>query len=135
MLYFIRHGETDWNAARRLQGQTDTILNEKGRAQAHRHARVLLSAEPGIARFDFVSSPLSRARQTMELVRSSLGLPPEDYRVEPRLAEIHLGDWQGYSWKENRVRHAASVRARDDDTWATKAIPTCRTVSCPGSEN
>lgn len=57
----------------------------------------------------------------MELLRSSLGPAPEAYRVEPRLAEIHLGDWQGFSWNENRVRHAASVRARDDDAWATRA--------------
>ncbi len=121
VLYFIRHGETDWNAARRLQGQTDTTLNDVGRTQAHCHARVLLEGDPRIGRFDFVASPLARARQTMELVRSSLGLAPSAYRIEPRLSEIHLGDWQGYTWDENRIRNTSSVAARDTDAWATRA--------------
>jgi probable phosphoglycerate mutase len=59
-LYFVRHGETDWNAVRRYQGQTDTPLNDKGRAQAARNGcelgRILGS---GSQNFDFVASPLA----------------------------------------------------------------------------
>ena len=49
------------------------------------------------ADLDYVSSPLGRARETMELVRATLGLSPNGYRLEPRLAEISFGDWEGFT--------------------------------------
>jgi broad specificity phosphatase PhoE len=78
VLYYIRHGETDWNAGHRLQGQADTPLNAAGQAQAQRCGKILrkLLALRGqdAAALDYVSSPLSRARVTMELIRGTLGL-------------------------------------------------------------
>ncbi|MCY7325509.1 MAG: histidine phosphatase family protein [Microbacteriaceae bacterium] len=82
-LYLVRHGETDWNAARRIQGSTDIPLNETGRAQARRTGRLLASR-----RWDaVVASPLSRAFETASIIAGEIGLPePErlDSIVERR---------------------------------------------------
>lgn len=86
--YFLRHGETYWNRDKLTQGQTDTTLNETGRAQAEAAAEAL-RGEP-IARI--VSSPLSRARDTAMAVAGALGLPVD---TDPGLMECHLGDRQG----------------------------------------
>lgn len=121
ILYFVRHGETDWNRDRRLQGQHDIPLNDVGRAQAARCGEVLagLFARTGrsVDAFDFVSSPLCRARETMERVRASLGLLPHDYRVDRRLAELSFGRWEGLTYAELQEQDpdllAIAVRSRD----------------------
>jgi probable phosphoglycerate mutase len=94
-LYLIRHGETDWNREARYQGQRDIPLNDVGRAQARRHGDVLKSLMPSIAAYDFVSSPLHRAVETMRLTRSTLGLDPEGFRIVPEIAELSYGHWEG----------------------------------------
>jgi probable phosphoglycerate mutase len=94
-IYFVRHGETDWNVARRYQGQRDVPLNDTGRAQARRNGEALRVLLPGIAKADFVASPFERARETMELVRATLGLPPDSYRIDARLKELNYGHWEG----------------------------------------
>jgi phosphohistidine phosphatase SixA len=107
-IYYIRHGETDWNVAGRLQGRHDVPLNTRGRSQAGHCGDILrdLFAREGRdpADCDYVSSPLGRARETMELVRVPLGLPPEGYRLEERLAEIAFGDWEGFTIAQLHVR-------------------------------
>ena len=94
-LYYIRHGETDWNAIGRLQGTQDIPLNDLGRKQAAHVGGVLagLFARDGRDRLSlpFVASPLGRARATMELVRGTLNLPPHDYAIDDRLREIAYG--------------------------------------------
>lgn len=95
-LVLIRHGETDWNTARRYQGQTDTALNESGQRQMGQVADRL-----SLEKLDLVlSSPLQRAVQSAEIIAAPHGLPviPED-----RLQELHLGLWQG---KPYRLREA-----------------------------
>lgn len=94
-IYLIRHGETDWNRDRRYQGQRDIPLNDKGRAQAKRNGEALRILLPDIARADFISSPLGRARETMEIVRAALDLPPERYAVDDRVKELNYGHWEG----------------------------------------
>src|SRR5436190_22569107 len=94
-LYFVRHGETDWNAARRYQGQRDMPMNERGRAQARRNGEALRSFLPAIAEADFVASPLGRARETMAVLRTALDLAADDYRVDERLMELNYGHWEG----------------------------------------
>src|SRR5580700_4070877 len=97
LLYYVRHGLTDWNTAGRLQGHRDIPLNQTGRAQAVSCGHILrdLFARDGrqAAAYDYVSSPLSRARETMEIVRATLGLAPGRYAIEPRLTEISFGEW------------------------------------------
>src|SRR5271167_211102 len=106
-LYFVRHGETDWNAERRLQGRRDIPLNALGRKQAARCGELLrnLLAVSGATprQFAFTASPLSRARETMEIVRTELGVPPRDYTTDARLAELSFGKWEGLTYKEVRV--------------------------------
>src|SRR5262245_50811536 len=100
-LYFIRHGETDWNRAQRYQGRQDIPLNATGRAQAGRNGLVLAEMlGSGAASLDYVASPLLRARETMEIVRREMALAPDAYRTDDRLAEIHYGHWEGQLWPE-----------------------------------
>lgn len=86
--YFLRHGQTQWNKDKIIQGQADSQLNETGRAQAQAAAKILAN-EP-IARI--VSSPLSRTRHTAEAVAEATGLP---IIYDDDLMECHLGDHQG----------------------------------------
>jgi probable phosphoglycerate mutase len=87
--WFLRHGETDWNAEGRSQGRTDIPLNGVGLAQARRAARTL-AATGGIA--TIVASPLIRARVTAEIAAEALGLPVE---FDEGLQEVNFGEQEG----------------------------------------
>ncbi len=117
-IYFIRHGQTDWNAEGRLQGGRDIDLNAQGEIQAAAvAARLSAAAGPKLADADFVASPLKRTRRTMEILRSALGLPSEAYRTDPRLREISFGNWEGSTWAEIRRRDPVGAAGRDRDRW------------------
>jgi broad specificity phosphatase PhoE len=120
-LYYIRHGETDWNVAYRLQGGRDIPINANGRVQARRCggilAELLMRDGRAAADLDFVASPLGRARETMEIVRSGLGLAPLAYRTDARLTEVGFGRWEGSSIDELRASQADAVAARERDKW------------------
>ena len=120
-LYYIRHGETDWNVAGRLQGRRDVSLNALGRVQAAHCGDILRSLFGRDGRnpadFEYVSSPLGRARETMELVRPVLGLTSNGYRVEARLAEIAFGNWEGFTIAQLRTRDPQRIAAREHDKW------------------
>ena len=92
VVYFFRHGETDFNVAQRLQGRYDTSLNAIGRRQADECGNVLreLLTRDGCRPEDFayISSPLKRACESMELARGNLGLAPAGYALDDRLMEI-----------------------------------------------
>src|SRR5689334_14709700 len=104
VLYFVRHGETDFNIAHRLQGRYETSINARGREQAKHCAGVLSDLfareRRAAADYAYVSSPLQRARQTMEIVRVTLGLDAAAYAVDDRLQEISYGDWEGSTLPE-----------------------------------
>src|SRR4029450_10466285 len=85
IIYFIRHGETDWNVERRMQGQLEIPLNANGRAQAARKGRVLHVFIGDVSGFAFVASPQLPTRQTMEIVRGEMGLAPTAYHTDDRL--------------------------------------------------
>jgi probable phosphoglycerate mutase len=120
-LYFVRHGETDWNAERRLQGRRDIPLNALGRRQAARSGELLanLLAISGVTpqQFAFTASPLSRARETMEIMRAELGVPPQDYTIDARLAELSFGKWEGLTYKEVRALDRSVLATRERDKW------------------
>lgn len=87
-LYIMRHGETAWNVLRRFQGRSDIPLNEKGVTLAEVTARGLADVPFDLA----FTSPLSRARQTAEIVLRGRDVPLAD---EPRLIEIAFGAYEG----------------------------------------
>ena len=121
VLYFIRHGETDFNVAQRLQGRSETSLNARGRTQSREIAGVLRElVERDRHRpsdFAYVSSPLLRARETMELLRAELGLDPKTYEIDGRLAEISYGEWEGFTLKEIQARDPSVLQRRERDKW------------------
>jgi len=122
MLYFIRHGETDWNVEGRLQGQRDVPLNATGRRQASEAGVILrdLMKREGRNASDLAywASPLVRARVTMELVREALGLDPHSgFQLDDRLRELTFGQWEGFTLAEVGVKAPASLEARQVDKW------------------
>jgi probable phosphoglycerate mutase len=121
ILYFARHGETDWNRERRLQGQHDIPLNALGRVQASRCGEIMreLLERNGrqAAQYDYVSSPLGRARETMELMRAAIGLDPDAYRTDARLMEMSFGRWEGFTFAELQAREAPALAERERDKW------------------
>jgi broad specificity phosphatase PhoE len=121
VIYYVRHGLTDWNVEQRLQGRHDIPLNAEGCAQAVRCGEILrdLILRTGRAPADlgYVSSPLSRARRTMELLRTTLGLDPTGYPIDHRLAEIAFGDWEGLTYDDVLARDRHVFAEREADKW------------------
>ncbi|MCP3471850.1 histidine phosphatase family protein [Bradyrhizobium sp. CCGUVB1N3] len=120
-IYYLRHGETEWNALGRLQGTQDIPLNARGRGQAVQAAGILadLFAREGRdkASLPYVSSPLGRARTTMELARGKLGLPIADYSLDDRLREIGYGAWEGLTLPESEAADPDVYARRLVDKW------------------
>lgn len=117
-LYVIRHGQTDWNAEGRMQGQQDIALNGTGRLQATENGRALKRILGDSApAYDYVASPLGRTRETMERVREAMGLPPGDYTTDDRLKEVSFGDWEGYTLAELGQRSPERVAERERSKW------------------
>jgi broad specificity phosphatase PhoE len=130
VIYYIRHGETQWNADGRLQGVQDVPLNDIGRKQAAHAGGVLADLFERHGRdkreLPFVSSPLGRARMTMELVRGVLELPLGDYAIDDRLREIGYGTWEGSTLAEMQVADPTLFSRRQVEKW---------TVAPPGGES
>jgi probable phosphoglycerate mutase len=116
-IVFVRHGETDWNVEGRLQGQRDIPLNENGRAQARRNGEIIAREIPEAAGFDFVASPLWRARETMEIARAAMNLDPKAYAVDPRLVEITFGELEGLTYQDIENREPGWLKMRDANKW------------------
>src|SRR5262249_40808104 len=99
----------------------DIPLNPEGRRQAVVCADILrdLLQRDGLtpAELDYVSSPLIRARETMELVRATLGLAQTGFGVDDRLAEIAFGDWEGLTYDDVLARDKDVVDKRESDKW------------------
>ena len=121
VLYYVRHGETDFNSQGRLQGRRDTVLNTHGRRQAAECGVLLgdlfVRDHRRAQDFKYVSSPLKRARETMGIVRAMLGLEAHNYEVDARLIEIAYGEWEGLTLHEIETRNASVLSARERDKW------------------
>jgi broad specificity phosphatase PhoE len=130
VIYYIRHGETSWNAEGRLQGVQDIPLNDLGRSQAAHAGNILgdLFARHGRdkSQLAFVASPLIRTRATMELVRDELKLPRDGYALDDRLREIGYGMWEGSTLPEMQLKDPELYAKRQTEKW---------TVSPPGGES
>jgi broad specificity phosphatase PhoE len=112
MVVLLRHGQTDYNVAGRMQGHIDSTLTPDGVAQA-------VAAAPDIAKVRpdrIISSDLSRARDTAEQVGGACGLP---VALDQRLRETHLGEWQGRTITEIEQDYPGAIAAwRSDPSWA-----------------
>src|SRR5438045_1386985 len=121
MIYYVRHALTDWNVQQRLQGRKDVPLNEQGIAQSVRCGeilrRLMLRAQRVPESFDYVSSPLVRARRTMELMVEVLGLQQERYRTDASLSEIAFGELEGLTYDQVLARDHEVIARRESDKW------------------
>ena len=110
-ILLIRHGETEWNKAQRIQGQIDIALNDTGRSQALRLGQAL-AQEPIAAIY---ASDLDRAQVTAQAVASATGV---ELQTDPRLRERHYGAFQGLTYEEIEAQwpqQAKAWRERDPD--------------------
>lgn len=111
-LVMLRHGQTEYNAGSRMQGQLDTDLSDLGRDQAAAAAEVLAKRQPLL----IVSSDLRRALDMAETLGTRAGVA---VAVDKRLRETHLGDWQGLTHLEvDAAAPGARLAWRDDARWA-----------------
>ncbi|MBM5570778.1 MULTISPECIES: histidine phosphatase family protein [Deefgea] len=94
IIYLLRHGQTEFNLERRMQGHCDSPLTELGKSQARAMGATLsaLLSEP--QRWHVLASPLGRAQHTAKLVLSELGLPEQHLQIDHRLIEVAFGEWE-----------------------------------------
>ncbi|MCU0499054.1 MAG: histidine phosphatase family protein [Anaerolineae bacterium] len=115
--YLIRHGQTDWNLQKRWQGQTDVPLNEEGHRQAQLLAAHMRQHHTVHALY---ASDLSRAYVTAQVIGSQIGLEPI---IDHRLRETNVGVFEGLTRAEIAARYPDDLRAFDDVTLMTHAVP------------
>ncbi|MCB1382511.1 MAG: histidine phosphatase family protein [Notoacmeibacter sp.] len=118
LTYFSRHGQTDWNVEKRLQGQMETDINPLGQAQADGNGRRLAQAIKGDpASYRYVASPMRRTRETMERIRRNMGLDPLVYETDRLLMELSFGDWEGHTFAELDALKPGTSHLRDSGKW------------------
>ncbi len=142
-IYFIRHGETDWNKQGLIQGSIETELNAHGIEQAKAVAEALAQKREELFGFQFVVSPQKRAQQTMGFIASALGISMASVKTEPRVRELGFGVWENhpfwelkdspiypadaearYDWRPEGGESYADGVARVDDWLSTVTQPT-----------
>lgn len=124
-ILLVRHGETEWNRERRIQGRLDSPLTTRGLAQARVIGQLIMSL-PEAASIRIVASPLGRARRTAEIICEQLAPRPE-LAIDERLREISVGSWDGLTYREIEMRfpgvfdgegrHEWYFRSPDGDTY------------------
>ncbi|MEQ1768798.1 MAG: histidine phosphatase family protein [Devosia sp.] len=120
-LYFVRHGETNWNAEGRYQGSKDIPLNETGRGQADLNGHLLRQLIEHTGRkpvnFAWYASPLTRTRETMQRVRAAFTDPVPEITFDDRLIEISFGIYEGRLHTELAAGEMAIAGERDGSFW------------------
>lgn len=115
-LYFIRHGQTDWNIEGKIQGSTDTELNSTGIRQAKEMSRKVLEAQTPISKI--YSSRQKRALQTAQILSDAIHV---EYEITDGLEEVNLGAWEGLTWEEVSIRYPAEYEVWYHNRRYTKA--------------
>jgi broad specificity phosphatase PhoE len=116
MMYLVRHGETEFNMQRRLQGRFDSPLTPKGVAQAEaigRHLRTLVELPEG---WIIESSPLARTVRTAEIIKAEIGIS-SDVITDHRLREVSMGSWDGLCREEIEERWPGALRPSTRLSW------------------
>ncbi|MGI9352606.1 MAG: histidine phosphatase family protein [Rhizobiaceae bacterium] len=116
-IYYVRHGQTDWNAEMRFQGQKDIPLNDTGRQQAKINGVKLAQLLGDAEGFKFISSPLSRATETMDIIREIMGLERGGYSVDARIREVSYGDLEGVTQPELKIQDRELYYYRKQNAW------------------
>jgi probable phosphoglycerate mutase len=110
VIYLLRHGQTDYNAEGRLQGQLESTLTALGEAQVRAMAQVLKAEIADVSGWRILASPLRRTRQSAAIVAETLGL---DVEIASPLIEVGCGDWEGRLYAEVRAENPEDFNARD----------------------
>lgn len=116
MIYLLRHGQTEFNAEHRIQGQCDSALTPLGREQARGLGLLLRGALAGEGEFEMVCSPLGRTVATAEIVRDHAGIGAP-LVTDPLLMEIGCGSWEGRLSSFCRAEAGAGVDMSFIDVW------------------
>jgi broad specificity phosphatase PhoE len=117
LIYLVRHGQTEFNRAQRLQGQWDSTLTELGQEQARRMGNHLKPLIDDHERWDIIASPLGRTVRTAEIIRETIGLK-SDITLDPRIQEVHVGEWEGFHHHEIE---AIAPAAMNEPGWLLRA--------------
>lgn len=111
IIYFVRHGQTEWNVQHRLQGRGDSPLTALGRTQAQAHRLWLQDAPPEAV----IASPLGRVQATVALATRDLGLP---VTYDEALSERCMGEFEGWTLDEIAAKAPALAAQKTTDPWA-----------------
>ena len=123
-IFLLRHGETEWNALGRFQGQLDSPLTMRGREQAAQLGRILGRTFAGVRVPPFHVSPLGRTRDTAAIVGRHVAgyvAGPDTMRVEPRLQEVSTGVWDGLTHAEIKAGWPGALDGTDHHDWYFRA--------------
>ena len=115
MIYLVRHGETEWNRAGRMQGQLDSPLTERGQAQARAVGETLAELTNGANGLALVASPLERTMATATIIAEALG--SLNIATDARLMEMSWGEWDGLTHAEIEVRNPGELARRKAGCW------------------
>ena len=122
-LYFVRHGQTDWNALERYQGSTDTELSKLGKEEAVQNAGILLRIfeedQVDVANINIVSSPLTRAQQSAQIIARQFD-PAPSILTDPAFRELSIGRWEGMTSPEVKEKYYLERKSRKSDRWSFK---------------
>jgi probable phosphoglycerate mutase len=118
-LYILRHGQTEWNAIRRMQGALDSQLTALGREQAARQGAILYRAGVTAESHAFRMSPQGRARQTARIALAGIGVKAI---ADDRLREISLGAYDGLTHSEIDERYPGAFEETDPFLWYDTAL-------------
>lgn len=121
-IYLMRHGQTEWNLARRMQGHLDSPLTEKGQAQAVDMGKILKREIADPQNYDMFTSPLGRTLHTSKLVAQNFAFAPTN---DDLLMEINAGSWGGTLW--------ADIERDQPEAIADKSMP--RMCCAPDGES
>lgn len=115
MIILARHGQTEWNKAKRVQGWANSPLTELGIQQAHKVAAALSNVLNGKP-YTLTCSPLGRAMQTADIIATELKYP-EAFTPDSLLKEYSFGEWKGMTIEEVKAQRFEEWNARKADKW------------------
>ena len=122
-IYFVRHGQTDWNAKALYQGSTDTSLSEIGEDEALQNAQLLIrqlqADSVDMSQVQIVASPLTRAQQTAQIISRQFD-PALAITTDPRFRELSIGRWEGMTSPQVKEKYYLERKSRKLDRWGFK---------------